>query len=45
MKPVGGKAVPPKDAAEDYLTPANQTLLVQALEKNQFVGFKNMEPL
>lgn len=38
------KAVPPKDAAEDYLTPANQTLLVQALEKNQFVGFKNMEP-
>jgi tetratricopeptide (TPR) repeat protein len=38
------KAVPPKDAAEDYLTPANETLLVQALEKNQFVGFKNMEP-
>ena len=38
------KAVPPKNAAEDYLTPANQTLLVQALEKNQFVGFKNMEP-
>jgi tetratricopeptide (TPR) repeat protein len=38
------KPVPPKDAAEDYLTPANQTLLVQALEKNQFVGFKNMEP-
>jgi len=38
------KAVPPKDAAEDYLTPANQTLLVQALEKNQLVGFKNMEP-
>jgi tetratricopeptide (TPR) repeat protein len=38
------KAVPPKEAAEDYLTPANQTLLVQALEKNQFVGFKNMEP-
>jgi tetratricopeptide (TPR) repeat protein len=36
--------VPPKDAAEDYLTPANQTLLVQALEKNKFVGFKNMEP-
>jgi tetratricopeptide (TPR) repeat protein len=34
----------PKDAAEDYLTPANQTLLVQALEKNQFVGFKKMEP-
>ena len=29
---------------EDYLTPANQTLLVQALEKNQFVGFKKMEP-
>jgi tetratricopeptide (TPR) repeat protein len=38
------KAAPAKDAAEDYLTPANQTLLVQALEKNQFVGFKNMEP-
>jgi len=38
------KAVPAKDAAEDYLTPANQTLLVQALEKNQFVGFKKMEP-
>ena len=38
------KPEPPKDAAEDYLTPANQTLLVQALEKNQFVGFKNMEP-
>ncbi|HEX2225938.1 MAG TPA: hypothetical protein VHM64_02275, partial [Candidatus Binatia bacterium] len=33
-----------KDAAEDYLTPGNQTLLVQALEKNQFVGFKKMEP-
>jgi tetratricopeptide (TPR) repeat protein len=32
------------DAAEDYLTPANQTLLVNALEKNQFVGFKKMEP-
>ena len=38
------KPVPPKDAAEDYLTPANETLLVQALEKDQFVGFKNMEP-
>jgi tetratricopeptide (TPR) repeat protein len=38
------KPVLPKDAAEDYLTPANQTLLVQALEKNHFVGFKNMEP-
>jgi tetratricopeptide (TPR) repeat protein len=38
------KPQPPKDAAEDYLTPANQTLLVQALEKNQFVGFKKMEP-
>jgi len=38
------KAEPAKDAAEDYLTPANQTLLVQALEKNQFVGFKKMEP-
>ena len=38
------KPVLPKDAAEDYLTPANQTLLVQALEKNQFVGFKKMEP-
>lgn len=38
------KPVPPQDAAEDYLTPANQTLLVQALEKDQFVGFKKMEP-
>ena len=38
------KPAPLQDAAEDYLTPANQTLLVQALEKNQFVGFKNMEP-
>jgi len=38
------KAAPSKDAAEDYLTPANQTLLVHALEKNQFVGFKKMEP-
>jgi tetratricopeptide (TPR) repeat protein len=38
------KPAPPKDAAEDYLTPANQTLLVQALEKDQFVGFQNMEP-
>ena len=43
-RPAGAKPAPPKDAAEDYLTPANQTLLVQALEKNQFVGFKNMEP-
>jgi tetratricopeptide (TPR) repeat protein len=38
------KPAPSKDAAEDYLTPANQTLLVHALEKNQFVGFKKMEP-
>ena len=38
------KPAPPADAAEDYLTPANQTLLVQALAKNQFVGFKKMEP-
>jgi len=38
------KPAPTKDAAEDYLTPANQTLLVHALEKNQFVGFKKMEP-
>jgi tetratricopeptide (TPR) repeat protein len=38
------RPVPPKEAAEDYLTPANQTLLVQALEKNKFVGFKRMEP-
>ncbi|MFQ5904163.1 MAG: tetratricopeptide repeat protein [Candidatus Binatia bacterium] len=34
---------PPEDR-EDYLTPANQTLLAQALEKNRFVGFKKMEP-
>ena len=38
------KAAAAKAAHEDYLTPANQTLLVQALEKNQFVGFKKMEP-
>lgn len=38
------KPEPPKDAAEDYLTPANQTLLAQALAKDKFVGFKNMEP-
>ena len=38
------KPTPAKDAAEDYLTPANQTLLVQALEKDKFVGFQNMEP-
>jgi tetratricopeptide (TPR) repeat protein len=38
------KPAPDKDATEDYLTPANQTLLVQALERNKFVGFKNMEP-
>jgi len=38
------KPAPTKDATEDYLTPANQTLLVQALEKDQFVGFKKMEP-
>jgi tetratricopeptide (TPR) repeat protein len=38
------RPIPPKDAAEDYLTPANQTLLVQALEKDKFVGFKRMEP-
>lgn len=34
---------PPKER-EDYLTPSNQTLLAQALGKNAFVGFKNMEP-
>ena len=34
---------PPKDR-EDYLTPANQTLLARALEKDSFVGFKKMEP-
>ncbi len=34
---------PSKDR-EDYLTPANRTLLAQALEKNRFVGFKKMEP-
>jgi len=32
------KPAPPKNAAEDYLTPANETLLVQALGKDQFVG-------
>ncbi len=34
----------PGKEREDYLTPANQTLLVQALEKNKFVSFKDMEP-
>jgi tetratricopeptide (TPR) repeat protein len=38
------KPAPQGDAAEDYLTPGNQTLLVRALAKNQFVGFKKMEP-
>jgi predicted Zn-dependent protease len=38
------RPAPPADAAEDYLTPGNQTLLVRALAKNQFVGFKKMEP-
>jgi tetratricopeptide (TPR) repeat protein len=38
------KPAPSKDIPEDYLTPANQTLLVQALEKNEFVAFKDMEP-
>jgi tetratricopeptide (TPR) repeat protein len=38
------KAAPAKDGHEEYLTPANQTLLVHALEQNQFVGFKKMEP-
>jgi tetratricopeptide (TPR) repeat protein len=38
------KPAPTKEAGEDYLTPANQTLLVQALEKDKFVGFQNMEP-
>lgn len=31
-------------AAEDYLSPANQTLLARALATNRFVGFKKMEP-
>ena len=31
-------------AGKDYLSPANQTLLARALEKNSFVGFKKMEP-
>jgi len=34
----------PGKEREDYLTPANQNLLLQALNKNKFVGFKNMEP-
>jgi tetratricopeptide (TPR) repeat protein len=28
----------------DYLTPASQTLLAQALEKNQLISFEKMEP-
>ena len=34
----------PPEEKEDYLTPPNQTLLAQAIENEQFVGFKNMEP-
>ncbi len=34
----------PGKEREDYLTPANQTLLVRALAKNKFVSFKDMEP-
>lgn len=34
----------PLKGNEDYLTPSNQTLLAQALEKNKFIGFKKMEP-
>lgn len=34
----------PGKEREDYLTPVNQTLLLRALDKNKFVGFKNMEP-
>lgn len=34
----------PTRDSEDYLTPSNQTLLAQALNKNKFVGFKKMEP-
>ena len=37
------RPAPPKEK-EDYLTPSNQTLLAQALDKNKFVGFKEMEP-
>ncbi len=32
------------DGKSDYLTPANQTLLVRALNQNRFIGFKKMEP-
>jgi tetratricopeptide (TPR) repeat protein len=36
----------PKASQEkpDYLSPANETLLARALEADQFIGFKNMEP-
>ena len=34
----------PVKGNEDYLTPSNQTLLAQALEKNKFIGFQKMEP-
>lgn len=34
----------PAKARSDYLTPANQSLLARALEKDKFVGFKKMEP-
>jgi tetratricopeptide (TPR) repeat protein len=34
----------PLKGGEDYLSPANRTLLAQALEKNKFVGFQKMEP-
>lgn len=34
----------PLEARPDYLTPANETLLARALQKNAFVGFEKMEP-
>jgi tetratricopeptide (TPR) repeat protein len=38
------RAPPSAKERPDYLTTPNETLLARALSKNQFVGFKKMEP-
>ena len=35
---------PRQGARPDYLTPANETLLANAVERQEFVSFKDMEP-
>jgi len=35
---------PDQGAKPDYLTPANETLLATAIERQEFVSFKDMEP-